>query len=84
MNSIPVYTYLQKTPHACPQCESAVRLARNLCLRCLLALGLGGDSDTGETLDDLLGKIALEEAECAASQLPSLEEIEPANYRDNR
>jgi hypothetical protein len=83
MNSIPVLIHLQKRPVAC-QCGSGARVARDLCLRCLLAIGLGGTGDTSGMLDDLLSNIDPQEAECAASQSSSAEEIEPANYRNNR
>jgi predicted amidophosphoribosyltransferase len=49
--------YLQEEPVVCPQCGSTVRIARDLCLRCLLFLGIavcGDTNETNETLDDLL------------------------------
>jgi hypothetical protein len=59
MNSIPFLIDLQKGPDACLQCGSAARVAHVLCLRCLLALGIGASGDTSETLDDLLSEIDL-------------------------
>jgi hypothetical protein len=84
MNSMPIWIDLQTEAATCPLCGSAARVARDLCLRCLLALGLGAGDDTSEMLDDLLGDIDLPEPECPASQLSSSEEIEPVNYRNNR
>jgi hypothetical protein len=66
MNSIPVWMHLQEGPVTCPQCGSAVRLAPDLCLRCLLSVGLDAGDDTSETLDDLLGDIDLQDAEYSA------------------
>jgi hypothetical protein len=80
MNGIPVWMYLQKEPVVCPQCGSTARIARDLCLRCMLSVGLDASGDTSETLDDLLSDIDLQDAECPASQLSSSEEIEPVNY----
>ena len=59
MNGIPVWIHLQKESVVCPQCGSTARVARNLCLRCMLSVGLDARGDTGETLDDLLGDIDL-------------------------
>ena len=77
MNSIPFSMHLQTDAATCPPCGSAVRVDRDLCLRCLLAVGLGASDDSSETLDDLLSNIDLQEAECPGSQLSSSEEIEP-------
>ena len=52
---ISVSISLEKEPVACPQCGSASRVRRGLCLNCLLSQGLGADSDNSETLEDVLG-----------------------------
>jgi predicted amidophosphoribosyltransferase len=57
MNSISVSIHLQKEPVVCPQCGSTARLAHDLCLRCMLLLGIGACGDTSETLDYLLSEI---------------------------
>ena len=59
MNSIPVWTHLQKEPFVCPQCGSTERIPRDLCLRCMLSLGLDGSGDISDsqTLDGLLRDI---------------------------
>ena len=66
MNSISVSIYLQGEPVVCPQCGTTVRLAHDLCLRCMLLLGIATCGDTSETLDDLLSKIDVQDAECRA------------------
>jgi len=64
MNSISVSIYLQEEPVVCPQCGSTVRLAHDLCLRCMLLLGIAARGGTSETLDDLLSEIDVQDAEC--------------------
>jgi predicted amidophosphoribosyltransferase len=57
MKSISVSIYLQEEPVVCPQCGSTARVARDLCLRCMLFLGIavcGDSNETNDTLDDLL------------------------------
>jgi hypothetical protein len=66
MNSISVSIYLQEEPVVCPQCGSTVRLAHDVCLRCMLLLGIAACGDTSETLDDLLSEIDVQDAECRA------------------
>jgi predicted amidophosphoribosyltransferase len=57
MKSISVSIYLQEEPVVCPQCGSTVRLAHDVCLRCMLLLGIAACGDTSETLNDLLSEI---------------------------
>ena len=57
MKSISVSIYLQEEPVVCPQCGSTVRLADDVCLRCMLLLGIAACGDTSETLNDLLSEI---------------------------
>jgi hypothetical protein len=57
MNSIFVSSDLQEEPVVCPQCRSTVRVAHNLCLRCMLFLGIAVYGNTSETLDDLHGEV---------------------------
>ena len=61
MNSVPVWRHLQKEPLVCPQCGSTERTWRDLCLRCMLALGLDHSDDVSDskTLDDLFSDIDL-------------------------
>ena len=39
-------------PLDCPQCGTAWRLKRGLCVGCLLSCGLDGERHDGQTLDD--------------------------------
>jgi hypothetical protein len=57
MNSISVSFHLQKEPIVCPQCGSTARVARDLCLRCMLLLGIAVCGDTSEMLNDALSEI---------------------------
>lgn len=58
MNSISVLSYLQEEPFVCPQCRSTVRVGHDLCLRCMLLLGIAVYANTSETLEDLLSEVA--------------------------
>jgi eukaryotic-like serine/threonine-protein kinase len=76
---------LQKEPGICPECGSASRVGRSLCLSCLLSAGVGanganGDSTTAapakeETLDDLLGELDVCDADWRIGNYQILEEI---------
>ena len=66
MNSISGSFHLQKEPVVCPQCGSTVRLAHDVCLRCMLLLGIAACGDTSQTLNDLLSEIDVQDAECRA------------------
>jgi len=66
MNSISVSFHPQKEPVVCPQCGSTARVARDLCLRCMLLLGIAACGDTSEILNDALSEIDAQEAECRA------------------
>ena len=63
MNSISVSFQLQKEPVVCPQCGSTARVARDLCLRCMLLLGIAACGDTSEMLNDALSEIDVQDAE---------------------
>ena len=69
MNSISVSFYLQKEPVVCPQCGSTARVARDLCLRCMLLLGIAACGDTSEMLDDALSEIDVQDAEHFVGEL---------------
>ena len=74
-----VSTHLQKKPVACPQCGSASRVSRTLCLSCLLSQGVDADGhDTAkadETLEDVLGEIEVRDADWRLGNYQILEEI---------
>jgi serine/threonine protein kinase/tetratricopeptide (TPR) repeat protein len=66
---------LEKEPVACPQCGSASRVRRGLCLNCLLSQGLGADSDNSETLEEVLGEVDVRDAHWRVGNYQILEEI---------
>jgi hypothetical protein len=57
MNGISVSLHLQKEPVVCPQCGATACVARDLCLRCMLLLGIATCGDTSEMLNDALSEI---------------------------
>jgi len=69
MTSIFVSFHLQKEPVLCPQCGSTARVARDLCLRCMLLLGIAACGDTSEMLDDALSEIDVQDAEHFVGEL---------------
>src|SRR5213596_3244595 len=76
---------LQKEPGVCPQCGSASRVGRSLCLSCMLSAGMGPNGRNGdsadetsakaETLDDLLGELDVCDADWRIGNYQILEEI---------
>src|SRR6266508_3586930 len=78
MSGIPVSIRLQKGPLTCPQCGSASRIGRSLCLSCLLAQGLEArvpPPQSEETLEDVLGELDVRDAEWRVGDYQILEEI---------
>jgi TolB-like protein/tRNA A-37 threonylcarbamoyl transferase component Bud32/Tfp pilus assembly protein PilF len=76
---------LQKELGTCPECGSASRVGRSLCLSCLLSAGVGANGRNGdasapapakeETLDDLLGELDVCDADWRIGNYQILEEI---------
>jgi TolB-like protein/tRNA A-37 threonylcarbamoyl transferase component Bud32/Flp pilus assembly protein TadD len=76
---------LQKEPGTCPECGSASRVGRSLCLSCMLSAGVGANGRNGdgsaaatakeETLDDLLGELDVCDADWRIGNYQVLEEI---------
>jgi len=77
MNTPPVSSSARrrKEPAPCGECGSTSRVARGLCLTCLLHEGLGGDTCNPETLEDMLGKIDVRDADWRLGNYQILEEI---------
>src|SRR5438034_11214615 len=77
MNPPPVSSsaWRRKEPAPCAECGSTSRVARGLCLNCLLYEGLGGDTCNPETLEDMLGKIDVRDADWRLGNYQILEEI---------
>lgn len=62
MKSVPVCFHLQESSVVCPQCGSAIRVAHDLCLGCMLSVGIGVqdvgiDGANDEALTELLGEM---------------------------
>src|SRR5207244_1938081 len=88
---IPVSTGVPNQSFTCPQCGSASRVARGLCLSCLLSAGVGANGRTddppagvtakveptskAETLDDVLGELDVCDADWRVGNYQILEEI---------
>ncbi|HJT81126.1 MAG TPA: protein kinase [Chthoniobacterales bacterium] len=70
-----VSSNLQKEPAFCPQCGSTSRVGRGLCLACLLAEGVGADTQKTETLDDVLGELEVCGTDWRIGNYQILEEI---------
>src|SRR5919198_2850881 len=78
MSGVPVSIRLQKEPLTCPQCGSASRIGRSLCLSCLLAQGLRPrvpELQSEETLEDVLRELEVRDAEWRVGDYQILEEI---------
>ena len=78
MSGVAVSIRLQKEPLTCPQCGSASRIGRSLCLSCLLAQGLRDRvpaTQSEETLEDLLGQLEVRDADWRVGDYQILEEI---------
>src|SRR5882724_6158593 len=81
--SVPVD--LKNEPGTCPECGSASRVGRSLCLSCMLSAGVGAnghnndpaavDPAKAETLDDLLGELDVCDADWRIGNYQVLEEI---------
>jgi eukaryotic-like serine/threonine-protein kinase len=76
---------LEKGPGSCPECGSASRVGRSLCLSCMLSAGVGANGHNGElsaeasakaeTLDDLLGELDVCDADWRIGNYQVLEEV---------
>ena len=69
---------LPREPGTCPDCGSASRVGRSLCLSCLLSQGVGANAATSkaeETLDDVLGELDVCDADWRVGNYQILEEI---------
>jgi len=78
MSGVPSSIRLQKEPLVCPQCGSASRIARSLCLSCLLAQGLGAPvpaRHAEEALEDVLGELDVRDGEWRVGDYQILEEM---------
>ena len=88
MNSISVSFHLQKEPVVCPQCGSTARVARDLCLRCMLLLGIAACGHTSEILNHALTEIDVQDAEHVVGELrptfPVMRQVESTPRTDRQ
>ena len=60
---------------ACPQCGSTSSVGRGLCLHCMLCRGLNSETETTETLEEVLDEIDVRDADWRIGNYQILEEI---------
>src|SRR5437667_5747034 len=60
---------------ACEECGSTSRVGRGLCLNCLLRRGLGCETETTESLQDVLDEVDVRDADWRIGNYQILEEI---------
>ena len=66
---------IQSGVAACPNCGSTALVERGLCLHCMLLGGLNSETETTETLKEVLGTIDVRDAEWRIGNYQILEEI---------
>ena len=66
---------IQPEPAACLKCGSISRVGRDLCLNCLLHGGLGPDTESSETLENVLEEIDVPDSDWRLGNYQILEEI---------
>ncbi|HEV3099499.1 MAG TPA: protein kinase [Candidatus Udaeobacter sp.] len=71
----PAWAPLRGEPIPCTECGSTSRVARGLCLNCLLCLGLGADTSNNETLEDVLAEIDVRDPDRRVGNYQILDEI---------
>src|SRR5215475_9142957 len=60
---------------ACPQCGATAIVERGLCLHCMLFRGLNSETETTETLKEVLDEIDVHDADWRIGNYQILEEI---------
>src|SRR5438874_12870096 len=71
----PAWAPLRGEPIPCTECGSTSRVARGLCLNCLLGRGLGADTSNNETLEDVLAEIDVRDPDRRIGNYQILDEI---------
>jgi tetratricopeptide (TPR) repeat protein/tRNA A-37 threonylcarbamoyl transferase component Bud32/TolB-like protein len=66
---------IQSGVAACPQCGSTALVGRGLCLHCMLLRGLNSETETAETLEEVLDEIDVRDADWRIGNYQILEEI---------
>src|SRR6266699_5112820 len=75
MNDISDSVRVETDVAACEECGSTSRVARGLCLTCLLRRGLGCETETTETLETVLDEVDVRDADWRIGNYQILEEI---------
>src|SRR6267378_1305566 len=75
MNDISDSVRIESDVAACEDCGSTSRVGRGLCLTCLLRRGLGCETETTETLEEVLEEIDVRDADWRIGNYQILEEI---------
>src|SRR6266516_6197785 len=77
MNTPPVSSSARrrKEPAPCAECGSTSRVARGLCLNCLLCRGFGADTSNNETLEDVLAEIDVRDPDQRIGNYQMLDQI---------
>jgi serine/threonine protein kinase/TolB-like protein/Flp pilus assembly protein TadD len=71
----PAWAPLREGPIPCAECGSTSRVARGLCLNCLLCRGLGADTFNNETLEDVLAEVDVRDPDRRLGNYQILDEI---------
>src|SRR5438874_11923973 len=66
---------IQSGVAACEQCGSTSRVGRGFCLNCMLRRALGSETETTETLEEVLDEIDVRDADWRIGNYQVLEEI---------
>ena len=75
MNSIFDSMRIQAEVAACEECGSTSRVGRGLCLNCMLHRGLSCETETTDTLEQVLDEIDVRDADWRIGNYQILEEI---------
>src|SRR5215470_3750866 len=66
---------IQEGIAACEQCGSTARVGRGFCLNCMLRCALGSETETTETLEEVLDEVDVHDADWRIGNYQILEEI---------
>src|SRR5262245_8533913 len=66
---------IQEGDAVCAECGSTARVGRGFCLNCMLHRALGCETETPETLEEVLDEIDVHDAEWRIGNYQILEEI---------
>src|SRR6266576_5369749 len=66
---------IQEGIDACAECGSTAQVGRGFCLNCMLRRALGGETETTETLEEVLDEVDVRDADWRIGNYQILEEI---------